>query len=471
MDLYINNVGIVSDSNIKLNGLTVITGENNSGKSTVGKALSSVISAVKNIDEVALNDKINYSIKNLEKVFEDLFLYVFIKYDKFSDKFVHEYPILFNSFRRQDISVYNINDLKIHINKYIKELYRFEINVSKDKDMIKLFSHLNENYNLKIKNAIISLEKVLKLLDEDQTLEKYAKQKISDALNIEFSDQIAPVRYLDRESSFKIIDNNNTIFDINISDKKISNKLIWKRNNWDCFYINDINVLDELSNYKNKNRKELREYRGAYNLDIFENFIMPNKKYNHKDKLLEALLEEVSTFESQVLEEEYKDFIAKIDRAFSEEIVYLDGEFVCKSNKLNLKNLATGSKMFAILRLLLKKGKLNSNTILVLDEPENHLHPEWQLLLADFITKLIKEKEIKVLVTTHSPTFVFALETMSKKYKMEDIANYYQSLRKEDKYLVSLKEVSGDDISNIHYHLNKPYFDIDDLKNEISEEK
>lgn len=37
MQIKLENIGIVKNSSIELNGLTVITGKNNSGKSTVGK--------------------------------------------------------------------------------------------------------------------------------------------------------------------------------------------------------------------------------------------------------------------------------------------------------------------------------------------------------------------------------------------------------------------------------------------------
>ena len=39
MEFNIKKVGIIKDSSVKLDGLTIITGVNNSGKSTVGKAL------------------------------------------------------------------------------------------------------------------------------------------------------------------------------------------------------------------------------------------------------------------------------------------------------------------------------------------------------------------------------------------------------------------------------------------------
>lgn len=49
MNIKLENIGIVKDSSIKLDGLTVITGNNNSGKTTVGKVIYSLIDAVSNL--------------------------------------------------------------------------------------------------------------------------------------------------------------------------------------------------------------------------------------------------------------------------------------------------------------------------------------------------------------------------------------------------------------------------------------
>ena len=49
MQIKLENIGIVKNSSIELNGLTVITGKNNSGKSTVGKTLYALLDAVSNI--------------------------------------------------------------------------------------------------------------------------------------------------------------------------------------------------------------------------------------------------------------------------------------------------------------------------------------------------------------------------------------------------------------------------------------
>lgn len=65
MDAVLKNIGIIEDATIKLDGLTVITGYNNTGKSSIGKALYSLISAVEDLQQVNLLEKTNYALREL----------------------------------------------------------------------------------------------------------------------------------------------------------------------------------------------------------------------------------------------------------------------------------------------------------------------------------------------------------------------------------------------------------------------
>ena len=56
MKLRLKNIGIIEEADINLPGLTVITGKNSSGKSTVGKALYAVIDGAIDITEKYNND-------------------------------------------------------------------------------------------------------------------------------------------------------------------------------------------------------------------------------------------------------------------------------------------------------------------------------------------------------------------------------------------------------------------------------
>ena len=51
MKLVLKNIGKVQNATVEINGITVIAGENDTGKSTVGKALFSVFNSFYNIDE------------------------------------------------------------------------------------------------------------------------------------------------------------------------------------------------------------------------------------------------------------------------------------------------------------------------------------------------------------------------------------------------------------------------------------
>ena len=65
----LDNIGIIQDSQIKLNGLTIITGHNNSGKTTVGKTAYAILAAVEDIERKANADKCSFAKTELEGIF------------------------------------------------------------------------------------------------------------------------------------------------------------------------------------------------------------------------------------------------------------------------------------------------------------------------------------------------------------------------------------------------------------------
>ena len=67
MIFKIKNFGKIVEANIKLDGITVICGDNNIGKSTVGKALFSFFNALtdyKNKIDAQKNSKLRATIRN-----------------------------------------------------------------------------------------------------------------------------------------------------------------------------------------------------------------------------------------------------------------------------------------------------------------------------------------------------------------------------------------------------------------------
>ena len=58
MKLELENVGKISLANIELNGITVIAGENNTGKSTIGKMFFCIFHAFYRIEEQIREERV-----------------------------------------------------------------------------------------------------------------------------------------------------------------------------------------------------------------------------------------------------------------------------------------------------------------------------------------------------------------------------------------------------------------------------
>ena len=95
-------------------------------------------------------------------------------------------------------------------------------------------------------------------------------------------------------------------------------------------------------------------------------------------------------------------------------------EFKQDEKIFDLNNTSSGIKSIGMLQLLLENRKLKENTYLIMDEPEVHLHPEWQVKLAKIFVLLVKDLNVKLFINSHSPQFIEALEVYSTKYGLKD---------------------------------------------------
>lgn len=127
---------------------------------------------------------------------------------------------------------------------------------------------------------------------------------------------------------------------------------------------------------------------------------------------------------------------------------------------LSVKNLSTGLKTFVILKNLLTNEVITDNGTIILDEPEIHLHPEWQLLFAELIVLLYKEFHMHILLNTHSPYFLRAIEVYAAKYGVSDMCRYYlaQVNKKGSAYIDDVTT----EIDKIYAKLSKPLQQLED---------
>lgn len=119
--------------------------------------------------------------------------------------------------------------------------------------------------------------------------------------------------------------------------------------------------------------------------------------------------------------------------------------FIRKGDNLNIKleDTATGMKTFAYIQKLIENGYLNERTLLLIDEPEAHLHPKWIFELAHLLVLLNKEIGVKVLVASHNPDMVAAIQKVSQVEGMIDFTHFYQSYRLEGGYQYVYRDLGG----------------------------
>ena len=67
MKLHIENFAKISSAGIEFDGLTVIAGKNNTGKSTVGKVLYTFFRALSQLPKRVMKDRIDAVIKAFER--------------------------------------------------------------------------------------------------------------------------------------------------------------------------------------------------------------------------------------------------------------------------------------------------------------------------------------------------------------------------------------------------------------------
>lgn len=130
---------------------------------------------------------------------------------------------------------------------------------------------------------------------------------------------------------------------------------------------------------------------------------------------------------------------------------------------ISIDEVATGMKSFAYLFRLLQNGYIDSETLLIIDEPEAHLHPQWIVKFAKILVHIQKRLGAKVIIASHDPDMVVAINTMAEAEGLSRTTNFYQATKKPDELQYRYVN-SGNDISNIFESFNVALDRIDSYK-------
>ena len=170
-------------------------------------------------------------------------------------------------------------------------------------------------------------------------------------------------------------------------------------------------------------------------------------------------------FEQMLLDKSLEQIREQIEQVISGSFEFSpDGNYYVENGvKLRVSNLAAGSKLFSILKILLEKGELDASTLLILDEPESHLHPQWQNTFAEVIVLLVKNLNMRVLLTTHSSNFMLALDAFMRKHGINQRTNFYQTRSTGDGFVEY--ECVNDDMGRIYQDFLQYLSEVKQLRN------
>jgi energy-coupling factor transporter ATP-binding protein EcfA2 len=443
MEIKLKNIGIVKDSTISVNGLTVITGKNNSGKTTVGKAVYALLDAVSSLEAKARRDRAQYVLKRVEEVRDcfDVFRYLGSILDGEEGKSdrhpLSKYPLLRTLLSHNGVYDIPSDEFEDFARKLSVELRLLDVKDLAENEFVRVFmrrfSKSNDG-NMDVASvigdqrdkAVLILDELFVTLQKDPHLIAYARESINQTLRSEFANQIQPVSVEVDSSRIEISDESKQLFSVPISNNKVindGNPVYLNTPYKKVYFIDNPFLWDDPT--------AIRRYlRNPIDADA-DSLLNPGNILSHCNKLRQIIRrrQQPTILEQTVLNEALELIKGKINSVlpgtfeFSSEGDY----YVVNGSKLKLTNLATGSKMFSVIKLLLELGEIDKTTMLILDEPEAHLHPEWQNKFAEIIVLLVKELKVNILLTTHSSNFVLALDAYMRKYEIEAVTNFYQT--------------------------------------------
>ena len=423
--LKIDNFGPINKADLAISKINIIAGKNASGKTTISKLLYCIITAFSTDGE-------------------------YLTYESMKD----ELELLINNLQipqSEPKTITNLEEILIKIN-------------------------LNKNNDLKIIDKGYSdLESLVNSLDFNDK-EFFLNSIERNRTRIRSSEKIGFYWQL----LVNLIRNEFSGDEQLLNNFNESEILFYNHDNEDPYgYIirigEGIGVLPETKSEKAiTTNREAIYIETPYFLDYkipFLQFERYGKKQHHQSLLYQKLIDQSA--QNDILDPDKNKEIIEFQNKINE---LINGKFNFNNNGLlefkqnnrtfELSNTSTGLKSLGIIQLLLENRKLKENSYLIMDEPEVHLHPEWQIKLAHILVLLVKDLNVELFINSHSPQFIEAMEVYSIKYGLRDETNFYLTKKDENSEKYNVEKIEYDNLYELYNNLGDPYDVIDQIRGE-----
>lgn len=393
LKITIGNIGIVQEASLNLNGFTVIAGENDSGKSTIGKIIYALIQAFTNYPRY----RKEILARNVNHTLRAMTVEIRRNFDLTKHDFLRPlttYAFVNSLVNDVDGSLYEIRGMLDQLEGLYPEKFR----------TISL-----------IKTMLNSIQREIESSLNDDLL----FSSIANVMKSEFGGEVGGRAGLS-PSHIGIQDGETTVLDVTFDDG-----IVIKGISVGDIGFSDATFIDGTAVLQNANAISSYGYENSlpfHSVDLAKKLTTPAFSRGASADAINLS----SIYKGRLLfDEERKGFF--LDRG---------GYRVC------LSNIASGIKNLGIIDMLIRNGVICEGSLLVLDEPETNLHPKWQIELAKLVCEL-KNIGVNVVITTHSPYMVQALKHYADKSAIN--AEFYLACRNlsiEDR--VDFLDMSGD---------------------------
>lgn len=431
MKLILENIGLLQHAEITLHKLCVIAGENDNGKSTVGKIVFCIVKAINRYKEDLQESKEFWAGEKVEEI----------------------YFLLRDALRPTGPEVLNV--LRSLRMSPTHRMILPEQMAMLDETIQRVFA-LTE-FEPEVKQRIQVLrDEFQAILEEPENI----NQSIENALNKVFASEFDSSLLLQgaSEGRIQLLENDLTLIELKVTDGGV--RLI---SEVEPIALKDATFIDTPLILNNHDL--LARSRTLLDMDQrrVNRLGVPFTTLHTKD-LFDKLCTPVLPFD--MFEQDKADFFEEIQDIIDGEIAYerRDRDFVFRrrGESVSIKNTASGIKVFGLLQILIGNEFVAKNTVLVFDEPENHLHPKWQLKLAQMLVKLI-DKGVYVLVSSHSP---YMIEALKRGVDQEDLTHHARFCLAKNRTIED-----KDSLSEIFGVLAEPFetfrqMDAEDLRDE-----
>ena len=416
MILKINDLALINKAEVEVQGLTVIAGENNTGKSTVGKVFFSIFNGFNNIEGRIRNERL--------KEMSDLLMREFF-YNNYSKRVISPLQI-------SNIAKAIIND-GLNSAKLIMEILEERI-----KSVLMRTSAYDSSVDELFSSVSSKAEEIMNIPDH-----VLRSSVIEDYFMEVFSGQISPVSFTDKETRIILTLKENNI------------ELLFKHNslvsyndsvtiNHNAYYIDNPSIMD------NRRTNGFSLIQRIIRAELFR-----EKEDSPEDGIVtRALAKEKLARVMKILDETIPGRVLVENGEYG----YIQGD---AKEAIYFENLSMGMKSFLILKMMIEKGVMIEEDVLILDEPEIHLHPYWQLKYAEIIVLLQKTFNLSIVLTTHSPYFLRAIHVFSKNHGILDKCRFYTSSPNGDR--VELEDVTNN-TEKIYKKLAEPLQILEDMR-------